>query len=142
MADGLFVYGTLRSGGRNHGWIRRTLPEGSTLAYCPGRLFQLPGQGYPAMVPAPEPQPGPPGPGWIVGEFIGYEDDQALENAVQDLDPLEDVDGGLFQRRLSLVVLDSGHRYTAWVYVFPEERLPRLERDALELPAGDWAGYL
>ena len=26
--------------------------------------------------------------------------------------------------------------------VFPEDRLPRLERDAIELPGGDWGDYL
>jgi len=40
------------------------------------------------------------------------------------------------------VLLDSGHRYEAWVYVFPEDRLPRLEHEAVELPFGDWGEYL
>jgi gamma-glutamylcyclotransferase (GGCT)/AIG2-like uncharacterized protein YtfP len=78
----------------------------------------------------------------VVGDFVGYEDAQALEGAAQDLDPLEDVDGGLFERRLLPVILESGHRYQAWVYVFPEDRLGRLERDAVELPDGDWQRYL
>lgn len=141
-ADGLFVYGTLRSGGRNHGWIRRTHPEGSTSANTAGRLFQLPGVSFPAMVPAAEPAAPPPGPGWVVGEFIGYEDAASLEGAVQDLDPLEDVEGGLFERRLLPVILDRGQRYLAWIYVFPEDRLARLERDAVEVPGGDWKRYL
>jgi hypothetical protein len=40
------------------------------------------------------------------------------------------------------VLLDSGHTYAAWTYLFPEERLVRLEREAVELPGGDWAPYL
>jgi gamma-glutamylcyclotransferase (GGCT)/AIG2-like uncharacterized protein YtfP len=78
----------------------------------------------------------------VVGEFVGYEDERALENALQDLDQLEDVEGGLYERRVLPVLLDSGHRYEAWVYVFPEDRLPRLEREGVELPDGDWRDYL
>jgi hypothetical protein len=40
------------------------------------------------------------------------------------------------------VLLDSGHTYAAWAYVFPGERLLRLEREAVELPDGDWGPYL
>ena len=141
-ADGLFVYGSLRTGGRSHGWIQRTQPEGATAGFTPGRLFHLPALAYPALVPSPEPGGPPPGPGWVTGEFIGYEDESALNSALEDLDQLEDVEGGLFERRLLPVLLDSGHRYHAWVYVFPEDRLPRLEREAIELPGGDWGNYL
>ena len=140
--DGLFVYGTLRSGGQNHAWVLRTHPEGLTRAYVSGRLFHLLGAGFPALVPTPEPAAPPPGPGWVTGEFIGYGDELDLESAATDLDALEDVDGDLFERRLLPVVLASGHRYQAWVYVFPEDRLPRLEREGVELAAGDWRAYL
>jgi gamma-glutamylcyclotransferase (GGCT)/AIG2-like uncharacterized protein YtfP len=141
-ADGLFVYGSLREGGRNHGWLQRTAPEGTTAAYAAGRLFHLPSAGFPAMVAGEEPAQPPPGPGWVTGEFAGYEDEAALENALSDLDQLEDVAGDLFQRVLLPVVLASGHRYGAWVYVFPPDRLARLEREGVELPAGDWNAYL
>ena len=141
-ADGIFVYGTLRTGGRYQHWVRQTHPEGMTGAYAPGRLFHLPAMGFPALVAQPEPPQLPPGPGWVVGEFIGYGDESELENAAQDLDALEDVDGGLFERQLLPVILDSGHRYQAWVYVFPEDRLLRLEREGVELPDGDWRPYL
>ena len=138
--DGLFVYGSLRDGGPRHAWLARTGPAGSTRARTPGRLFHLPDAGFPALVPGPE--PADPAAGWVIGEFLGYEDEADLEAAVQDLDQLEDVDGGLFERRIVPVRLDSGHRYRAWAYVFPEDRLPRLEKEAVELPGGDWRGYL
>jgi gamma-glutamylcyclotransferase (GGCT)/AIG2-like uncharacterized protein YtfP len=139
-ADGLFVYGTLREGGFSRSWLERTDPVGWTGARTPGRLFHLPGPGIPALVPGPEPAEG--GPGWVVGEFVGYEDEAALEAAVQDLDPVMEADGGLYERRIVPVRLDSGHRYQAWAYVFPEDRLARLEKEAVELPGGDWAAYL
>ena len=141
-ADGLFVYGTLREGGSNHPWLARTHPEGHCRAFVPGRLFQLPSETYPALVAAPEPVAPPPGPGWVVGEFVGYEGEAELASALQDLDALEDVEGGLYARVPLPCVLDSGLHFTAWTYVFPEDRLPRLEREALELPEGDWEAYL
>lgn len=141
-ADGIFVYGPLRRGGRQHVWLERTSPQGSCKAWIPGRLFHLPGPGFPALVPGPEPDAPPPGPGWVTGEFVGYGDEGELGAAVADLDQLEDVEEGLFVRRALPVVLESGHRYAAWVHVFEGERLFQLERHAVELPEGDWASYL
>lgn len=142
LADGLFVYGSLREGGHRQTWIQRTDPAGVTAAWCPGRLFHLPAGGYPAMVPIPEPSAEPPAEGWVTGEFIGYDDEAALDNALQDLDQLEGVEEGLFERCVLPVRLDSGHRYMAWVYVFPEDRLARLEKEGIELLGGDWRSYL
>lgn len=139
--DGLFVYGTLREGGPHHAWLQRTHPEGLTRAWAPGRLFHLP-EGVPALVPGPEPPAPPPGPGWVVGDFVGYEDPAELEAALADLDALEGVEEDRFSRVLLPVVLQGGHRYTAWAHVFHVERLPRLERMATELPDGDWGPYL
>lgn len=140
--DGLFVYGTLREGGLHHGWLRRTNPQGATRAYAPGRLFHLPEAGHPAFVQGRIPEALPPGPGWVVGEFIGYEDLEDLARALENLDELEGVGEELFKRRLVPVLLDSGHTYAAWTYLFPEDRLIRLEREAVELLDGDWAPYL
>lgn len=140
--DGLFVYGTLRMGGANRVWLERTHPEGSCRAWIPGRLFHIPEAGYPALVPGSEPPEAPPGTGWVVGEFLGFGDEVELAQALTDLDTLEDTEGRLFERRVLPCILDSGHRYGAWVYVFPEDRLPALETRAVELVDGDWAPYL
>jgi gamma-glutamylcyclotransferase (GGCT)/AIG2-like uncharacterized protein YtfP len=140
-ADGLFVYGTLREGGANHAWLLRTHPEGLTGAWVPGRLFHLP-TGYPALVAGPEPTAPPPGPGWVRGDFVGYEDEHDLASALVDLDPLEGVEEEIFTREVVPAVLEGGQRYQAWAYVFQAERLARLEREATELPEGDWASYL
>lgn len=140
VADGLFVYGTLREGGSNHAWLLRTHPEGMTRAWMAGRLFHLP-TGYPAMVAGAEPA-GLQEPGWVCGDFVGYEDQHELEAALEDLDALEGVDQGLFTREILPVVLAGGHRYLAWAYLFHVERLPRLEREAIAVTGGDWAPYL
>lgn len=139
-ADGLFVYGTLREGGLNHAWLLRTHPEGLSRAWMAGRLFHLP-TGYPAMVANSEPA-SLQAPGWVSGDFVGYEDEAELEAALADLDALEGVDEGLFTREVLPVRLGGGLRYLAWVYLFHVERLPRLEREAIEIPSGDWAPYL
>lgn len=141
-ADGLFVYGTLRRGGSNRAWLERTHPEGTCRAWVPGRLWHLPDDGYPAMVLGPEPATPPPGEGWVTGDFVGWEDLEDLEAALPDLDALEDVAGGLYLRRLVDCVLESGHRLTAWVYVFPEDRLGALERHGVEMSDGDWEAFL
>lgn len=141
-ADGLFVYGPLRSGGHQQAWLERTCPEGRCRAWAPGRLFHLPTAGFPALIAIPEPSSLPPGPGWVTGEFVGYDGMEALEAALSDLDALQDVEGDLFTRRVLPVMLDSGLRYGAWVYLFETDRLPQLERQAVELADGDWAPYL
>lgn len=140
-ADGLFVYGTLREGGANHAWLMRTQPEGITRAWAAGRLFHL-AAGYPALVSGPEPDTPAPGPGWVRGDFVGYDDELDLDSALADLDPLEGVEEGLFTREILPVTLEGGQRYRAWIYVFHVERLPRLEREAVEVLDGDWKPYL
>ncbi len=141
-ADGLFVYGALREGGSSHAWLLRTQPVGVTRAWAAGRLFHLPMGSLAVLVPGPEPAAPPPGPGWVRGDFAGYEDEADLEAALADLDALEGVEADLFTRGPLFVVLEGGHRYRAWAYVFHVERLPRLEREAVELPDGDWTPYL
>jgi gamma-glutamylcyclotransferase (GGCT)/AIG2-like uncharacterized protein YtfP len=140
-ADGLFVYGSLRDRGSRHHWLQRTNPEGLCRAWTPGRLFQLP-DGDAALVPGAEPGVPPPGLGWVTGEFVGYDDEETLQSALADLDSLEGVEEELYLRRAVPVILDSGHRYDAWAYVFPEDRLPRLLREAVEITDGDWGPYL
>lgn len=141
-ADGIFVYGPLRQGGSQQVWLDRTGPQGLCRAWVAGRLFHLPMAGFPALIVGAEPAAPPPGPGWVVGEFVGYADDADLDAALADLDALEDVEGGLFVRRVLPVILDSGLRYGAWVHLFEADRLLPLEKEAVELPQGDWAPYL
>ena len=141
-SDGLFVYGSLREGGSNHAWLKRTNPLGHTRAYAPGRLFHLSESGSASMVSGAIPGSLPPGPGWVAGEFVGYEDESELDSALENLDQLEGVAEGLFERQMLPVLLESGQTYAAWAYVFPVERLPRLEREGMELPDGDWARYM
>jgi gamma-glutamylcyclotransferase (GGCT)/AIG2-like uncharacterized protein YtfP len=78
----------------------------------------------------------------VRGDFVGYEDEADLQSALEDLDALEGVEEGRFTREILPVCLEGGQRYRAWVYLFHVERLPRLEREAVEIQGGDWADYL
>lgn len=141
-ADGLFVHSSLREGGRHWAWLARTQPEGTCRAWTPGRLFHLPQEQEAALVPGPIPQEVPPAPGWVVGAFVGYENDLSLQQALSDLDPLFGVEEERFHRLLLPVLLEGGQIYKAWAWVFHVERLPRLEREAAEILDGDWSPYL
>jgi len=115
---------------------------------CPGFLSGLQTAdavlppGLSARVPSPPPDFPPPGRAWVRGCVVGYADEVDLESALEDLDPLEGVEDGLFSREILPVVLDGGLGYRAWVYLFHVERLPTLQRDAVELSGEDWASYL
>ncbi len=141
-ADGLFILGPLCEGGAQHAWLKRTGFEGLCGAWTPGRLFHLAEVHAPALVPGPIPESLPPGPGWVVGEFVGYDDAETLEAAVENLDALEGTTEDRTERRLLPVLLEGGQVYKAWSWVHPEDRLPRLEREGLELKSGDWKDYL
>ena len=141
-ADGLFIYGPLREGGTQHAWLKRTGFEGLCEASTPGRLFHLAELNIPALVPGPIPAALPPGAGWVVGAFVGYEDSEALEAAVENLDALEGVAEDRTERRLLPVLLEGGQVFKAWAWIHPEDHLPRLEREALEIKSGDWKDYL
>ncbi len=139
-ADGLFVYGSLREGGAQHRWVTRTHPQGTCRAYAPGRLFHMPAVGLPALVPGSIPPALPPGPGWVVGDFIGYDDEEALQRALADLDAVASEAGA--EARLLPVLLEGGATYVAWAWTFHMEHLPKLEKEATEIPGGDWAAWL
>ena len=71
---------------------------------------------------------------------MAYGDEAGLSQALADLDALATEAGG--EARLLPVLLEGGATYTAWVWAFPVEQLPRLEKEALEVPGGDWAAWL
>ncbi|MFD5462488.1 gamma-glutamylcyclotransferase family protein [Kitasatospora sp. NPDC127059] len=129
-----FVYGTLRSGGRNHARhlggrcaeIRPAVLEGAALHEGPG---------FPYAVP--DPAPGRR----IVGELVTLRPG-AYPGALAALDRLEDcrADGtGLYVRRRLAVRTADGELREAWVYLAGPVAEARLrERPAL-IASGDWA---
>ncbi len=80
----VFVYGTLKRGGENHGWIEQQqfIAEARTLPLY--RLFDL--GGYPGMIRSDE------------GLSIQGEVWEVDEAGLTRLDILEDTDGGEYER--------------------------------------------
>lgn len=83
----IFVYGTLKRGGDNHGWIEQQqfVAEARTLPHY--RLYDL--GGYPGMVRVPQ-----------LGLSIEGEVWEVDEAGLAKLDVLEDTEGGEYERVL------------------------------------------
>lgn len=128
MTNRLFVYGTLRRDSQ-HGMFDLLAPQTSFFgrARVQGRLLDL-GE-YPGLVPS-----GDPG-SWVSGEVY------ALENPPDTLARLDEYEGcgpddpepHEFERVEMEVVLESGARDKAWVYVYRGSTA-----DKREIPSGDY----
>ena len=113
MTERLFVYGTLRKGSR--GSMHHLLAQHARLigpARTSGRLYHL--GSYPGLVPSSERD------AWVRGDLY------ALERLPEVLDRLDDYEGcgpndaqpHEFERVQREVVLDTGERALAWLYVY------------------------
>ncbi|MGW1172576.1 gamma-glutamylcyclotransferase family protein [Kitasatospora sp. NPDC002543] len=128
-----FVYGTLRSGGRNHAVhlagrcadIRPAELEGAALHEGPG---------FPYAVP--DPAPGRR----VLGELVTVRPG-AYAGALETLDRLEDCrpDGtGLYVRRRLAVRTAPGELRDAWVYLAGPRAAARLREQPALIESGDW----
>jgi gamma-glutamylcyclotransferase (GGCT)/AIG2-like uncharacterized protein YtfP len=113
MTSQLFVYGTLREGGRNS--VHHMLAHGARRvgkARMRGRLFDL-GE-YPGFVPSDT------GPAWVHGELY------ALADSAEMLARLDEYEGcgsrdprpHEFQRLCREALMEGGASAEAWVYVY------------------------
>jgi len=129
-----FVYGTLLSGQRNHGRVKKY-----ALSIRPARLrgVELWDLGpYPMAILTEDPAAEP-----VTGELIAVAPEHHAA-ALAALDRLEGVDphnptapGGLYWRALVEVEVEvEGAMETAWVYLGPAKTAKRGER----LDHGDW----
>ncbi|GAB4262615.1 MAG: gamma-glutamylcyclotransferase [Deferrisomatales bacterium] len=114
MTDWVFVYGTLKRGGRYHRRIRPFVREGRT-GWVPGRLLDL--GGYPGWVA---------GAGRVWGEAYRL---SPLAPALAVLDELEDYYGpgdprNLYER-LTVEVRGEGEPVRAWAYRYVGPRQGR-----------------
>jgi gamma-glutamylcyclotransferase (GGCT)/AIG2-like uncharacterized protein YtfP len=119
--DGVFVYGTLKSGERNAALFTPTSRRPAVLSK--GRLFHLPAPAaYPALYLD--------GPGPVKGELLRFSDPRA---ALRKMDRLEERPR-LFIR--SAVEVVCGEKtVSAWVYHFPDRPVPP---GAVPVVGGDW----
>jgi len=101
----VFVYGTLKRGGENHGWIERQrfVAEARTLPLY--RLYDL--GGYPGMVRVPQ-----------QGLSIEGEVWEVDETGLAKLDILEDTEGGEYERVPVPMLGDFAGRYVeGYIYL-------------------------
>lgn len=139
----LFVYGTLRSGGRAPASLRRLLrARGHRVGQgvVEGRLHDA--GAYPAAVAPEDPgasdedgdgSEGERETGEIRGTVFLLEEPEEVLRALDGYEGVEPGGGGLFRREAVDVRLDDGRIVAAWIYWYDRDpdRLP-------EITGGDW----
>lgn len=121
VTDLLFVYGTLRKGGRQHALLARGA-DFVGHAQFQGRLYRV--ASYPGAVPSHEPRD------IVHGEVYRLRDSSRL---IAELDRYEGFDpcdpSALFVRRLAATILSDGTTMDAWIYLYtgPTRPLARIE---------------
>ncbi|WP_329499643.1 gamma-glutamylcyclotransferase family protein [Kitasatospora herbaricolor] len=125
-----FVYGTLRTGGRNHAAHLDGLCAAVRPAVLPGAALYE-GPGFPYAVPDPDRR--------VVGELVtvfpaGY------PSVLAGLDRLEDCrpDGSGEYVRLRRAVRTEDGETDAWVYLAGPRTADRLRSVAAPIESGDW----
>ncbi|WP_329569750.1 gamma-glutamylcyclotransferase family protein [Kitasatospora sp. NBC_01266] len=130
----LFVYGTLRSGQRNHthylgGHCTRIEP-----AVLAGAVLHQ-GPGYPYAVADPDPGRR------VRGELITVRpaDFARVLTALDELEGCRPDGTGYYVRlRRPVIVTAHGERVAAWVYLAGPELSARLRARPAPIPSGDW----
>lgn len=126
LADGLFAYGTLRTGGSRHVELERAGGiTGAVPAAAPGVLLDC--GAFPGMLPGPG--------GTVHGELVGLRDPEAAFPHLDEVKGFEGFDAAraLFRRGLLTVTVADGGRRLAWSYLWAGGvNHPRV-------PSGDWA---
>jgi gamma-glutamylcyclotransferase (GGCT)/AIG2-like uncharacterized protein YtfP len=105
----LFVYGTLKRGGKSHKQLRK---DDGVRFRSSGRiradLYRLQDEDYPGAVLTSTPNR------FVQGDLFVLRDPQ---RTLRDLDEFEEVDEGLFRREL-VDVWSQGRRVKAWAYLY------------------------
>ncbi|NNV05092.1 gamma-glutamylcyclotransferase [Geobacillus sp. C56-T2] len=128
----VFVYGTLRIGGRNHRLIANYVQSVRKVT-VKGRLFHLPA-GYPAMVD---------GNGTVHGEMFELSDPEAVLALLDQLEGYHGPGELNHYERITVVATDAdGNTYTCYAYVYPQEQEEWLTQHAQLVFGGDWMTFL
>lgn len=129
----VFVYGTLRHGGRFHDAYLAGRFEHAVPATLHGAVMWDNRGAYPYL--ALDPEGGP-----VVGELFSISP-ATFEAVLAGLDHLEGHvpgrSGNLYERRIVEVATDEGPQ-RAWVYVIDADAAPDLDEELPRVPDGDW----
>lgn len=129
----VLCYGTLMEGHPHHA---RFCGDALSIepAVTTGRLYHLP-YGYPAMFDAQN--------GQVFGEVMAFPD---IEETLRALDYLEGYHPGGHSHYLRIkkpvTILSNMRSVTAWVYVYPENRLEEIECAGEFIPGGCWRTFI
>jgi gamma-glutamylcyclotransferase (GGCT)/AIG2-like uncharacterized protein YtfP len=131
----VFVYGTLKPGGRYHERYCQPPASSAQLAKTKGQLYDFPQWGYPAMAAGED---------WVTGYLLTFR--QPAETCAQLLQGLDALEGYLEGRppeqndyqRLQMPIWDTENQplSEAWGYVMTLERVR--SHQGLYLPTGYW----
>lgn len=124
----VFVYGSLRSGLGNHRCMGdATLISTAILSPEPGQEFRMVSLGtFPALIDTDSETAAP-----ATGEVYG-----ASPEVMANLDSLEGIAHGLYERRRCMVTLEDRHLF-AYVYILADS-----DTAAPSVEGGDWLKYL
>ncbi|MEZ4631439.1 MAG: gamma-glutamylcyclotransferase [Deinococcales bacterium] len=131
----VFVYGTLKPGGRFHHIAQAGGPFSVQKAYVKGfKLYHLNQQGYPAVIHSPEADK-------VYGYMFCYED---IDHALKYLDDLEGIylENPEYHRITTRAYpLDKAQfqEQEVWLYLYADAR--RLEGRATLILEGDWVNH-
>ncbi|MGB3294054.1 MAG: gamma-glutamylcyclotransferase [Phormidesmis sp.] len=133
---GVFVYGTLKPGGRYHRRYCAQFLTAALPAQVKGELYDFPQLGYPALTPGDD---------WVQGYLLRFCQTAAVcADILHRLDALEgyvaDKVAGSDDdyHRCQLQIFDSGYELlqTAWVYRMSQAQVR--QQGGVYLPDGNW----
>jgi gamma-glutamylcyclotransferase (GGCT)/AIG2-like uncharacterized protein YtfP len=116
----VFVYGTLKPGKHNYHRLCRGRVQSTTTAIARGKLYHLPGLGYPAMTPEP---------GWVRGVILAFPDDTILPKIddLEDYDPDRDPAENAYNRQeIEVYQLDKTSLGKVWAYYMDPKKVRAL----------------
>ncbi|EDX84667.1 hypothetical protein S7335_2364 [Synechococcus sp. PCC 7335] len=131
----VFVYGTLKPGGRFHVRFCGMYLTEAIPAMVKGRLYSFPRLGYPAMTVGND---------WVKGSLLRFvQPPETCADILQGLDRLEgyspnrsDFENEYLRCEMTAFDLAQQPLQTAWSYVMSEEGVR--SRGGIYLPNGDW----
>lgn len=124
----VFVYGTLKPGGRYYRELCAHHAPAAVPAWVAGRLYHLPDFGYPAVGDGED---------RVSGYILSFADERVLPelDALEVYDPAAPPEANMYLRVWQTVETADGP-VEAWVYRMTEARLAQYR--GIYEPSGDW----